>query len=173
MLPAHILNEIARRLSTADAASLAAIAEAVGINVAASTDPLPSAEECAPAIAPSWRWEGRPVSGAAPFEMKLSVLGNEITQSCRAVFSTCLVDDVDLATGEPIRIAGPLALSWQILDWRDLDRIDEETGEHARLAAPVWREDFEGMLPTEVPNLIVNLIEREASAIETAGRSNG
>jgi hypothetical protein len=173
MLPPHIVNEIIRRLPTADPDTLTEVADAVGIDVAAATDPLPSVNESAPGIVPTWGWEGGPVSGAVPFEMKLSVLGKEVTQSCRAVFSTCLVDDVDRATGEPIRIAGSLGISWQILDWRDLNRIDEATGEQARLAAPVWRDDFEGLLPAEVPNLILDLIEREACAIETAGRSNG
>lgn len=169
MTPNHILAEIARRLSTAGPDQIEAIASAVGIDRALAAEPLPSVEESAPALTP---WRGDMVSGAVPFELKLTVLGHDVTQTCRAVYSAALFDDVDRLTGEQIRILGRVEINWQVMDWRDRDQIDEETGEHLLLSAPIWTDDFEGLLPTAVPGLILDQIEAQARTTEQARNSN-
>ena len=164
MIPNHILTEIARRLANADPEQIATLAGAVGIDQSQAIDPLPSIEESAPHLFGAS--EEQIVHGAVPFEVKLTVLGHEVTQTCRAVYSTTLVDDKDRRTGEPIRVLGQLEIDWQIMDWRDPDRIDEETGEHLRLSVPRWADNFEGLLPTAVPGLILDLIEEQARTLE-------
>lgn len=165
MIPNHILTEIARRLSTAGPSQIAFIAKTVGINPALASNPLPSIMESAPTLFPLAN-EEQVLSGAIPFEMKLTVLGHEVTQTCRAVFSATLVDDIDRFTGEPIRILGHVQINWQLLDWRDLEHVDEATGEHLLAKAPVWTEDFEGLLPTAVPGLLLDQIEEQARLLE-------
>jgi hypothetical protein len=171
MIPNHILNEVTRRLASAEDTQAATIANALGIDLEAAREPRLSDNVAAPALllpAPSTAV----VHAAVPFEITLTVLGHEVTQTCRAVFAATLADDVDRRTGQPIRILGQVELDWQTLDWRDLDRVDEVTGEHPPLPAPVWTDDFEGLLPTEVPSLILDLVEQQARALEAAGQSN-
>ena len=172
MTPNHILTEIARRLSSAGPGQIASIAKAVGINPALAADPLPSINESAPTLLPLLIGDEEVVRGAIPFELKLTVLGHEVTQTCRAVFSATLVDDVDRFTGESIRILGQVQINWQLLDWRDLERVDEETGEHPLAKEPLWTDDCEGLLPTAVPGLILDQIETEARTLEASHRQS-
>lgn len=172
MIPNHVLNEIANRLPTAVPDLIEAIAEAVGIDLAAAAAvPLPSIDDAAPHLPPSYRWEGPVIHGAVPFQVRLAMLGEEVTQTCRAVFSAGLIDDIDRTTGEPLRTVGPIEINWQFLDWRNLDLVDEITGEHPRSNAPFWTDDFEGLLPSAVPGLILDMIEQEAIAIEARQKS--
>jgi len=172
MIPNHILTEISRRLQAADRKQLETIADAVGIDCVLAADLPPSIEGAAPDLFPITQPDAEIFHGAVPFEMKLIVLGHEVTQTCRAVFSATLADDVDRRTGEPIRILGHVAMNWQILDWRDRDQVDEETGEHPLAPVPVWTDDFEGLLPTAVSGLILDLIEEHARALEAIQQSN-
>lgn len=172
MIPNHILTEIARRLPAAGPEQIGAIANAVGINCALADDPPPSIEEAAPSPFLHMPPDAVVLQGAVPFEMKLIVLGHEVTQTCRAVFSATLADDVDRHTGRPIRILGHVAMNWQILDWRDRDQVDEETGEHPLAPVPVWTDDFEGLLPTAVAPLILDMIEEKARALEATVRKS-
>src|SRR3546814_16049956 len=107
----HILTEIARRLPTADPEQIDAIASAVGIDCALAANPQPSIEECAPNPFLNMPPDAAVVQGAVPFEMKLSVLGHEVVQTCRAVFSATLAAYVDRRTGKPIRILGHVAIA--------------------------------------------------------------
>ena len=170
MTPNYILSEIGLRLRDASPGQIKKVANAVGIDLSAATEPHPSIEDAAPALNGSKPSGGNVVQGALPFEMKLTVLGQEVTQTCRAVFSALLVDDVDRRTNEPIRILGQIEINWQVLDWRDLDCLDEETGEHLRAEAPAWTDHFEGLLPISVPVVILDLIEQQAVALEVSGR---
>lgn len=172
MMPNHILTEIARRLPAAGPEQIDAIATAVGIDCDLAADPPPSIEVAAPNPLLHMPPDAEVLQGAVPFEMKLIVLGHEVTQTCRAVFSATLADDVDRRTGKPIRIVGHVAIDWQVLDWRDRDQVDEETGEHPLAPAPIWTDDFEGLLPTAVPGLILDLIEAQAVVLEQARQSN-
>jgi hypothetical protein len=172
MTPNHILSEIALRLHEASPGQIKKVANAVGIDLSAASEPFPSIGDAAPALRRLMPSDGDVVHGAVPFEMKLTVLGQELTQTCRAVFSAFLVDDVDRRTNEPIRILGPTEINWQILDWRDLGRLDEETGEPQRATAPVWTDDFDALLPTAVPGLLMDQIEEQARALEQSLRKS-
>ena len=163
MIPSHILNEIALRLRNADPSQTEKLAVAMGIDLVAAANPLPSIYETERA---SHYGDELPIGGAVPFEMKLWVLGKEVTHTCRAAFSAELVDDVDRRTGEPIRSLGRVEIAWQTLDWRDLDETDDATGEHSRAAAPAWSESFEALLPTAVEPLVLDMIEEQARLLE-------
>ena len=104
--------------------------------------------------------------------MKLSVLGEEVTHTCRAAFSAELIDDVDRRTEEPLRILGRVEIEWQILDWRDLEDMNEDTGEHLRAAAPAWTTSLEAFLPTAVEPLLIEKIEEQARLLELSAQSN-
>ena len=171
MTPNYILNEIALRVHSAHPRQVEKLARAVGINLTAANEPPPSIFNAALAIVPSKPEDEECIRGAVPFEMKLSALGEESIQTCRAVFSAELVDDFDRRTGEALRILGRVAVTWQILDWRDLDRTDEDTGEHLRAASPAWSEDFEAMLPTAVERLIMDQVEEQACLLEASRQS--
>jgi len=65
----------------------------------------------------------------------------------------------------------------------DVDEDREQPAHHCRsVATPgysnstrprsVWTDDFEGLLPSAVPSLILDLIEAEAVALEQAAKSN-
>lgn len=171
MIPHHILTEIALRLPGANPGAIEKIAEAVGIDLPASIEPVPSIEDAAPALRSLMPWGGDVIHGAVPFEVKLTVLGQKVTQTCRAVFSTVLIDDLDCPSDQPTRIQGQTEINWQILDWRDFDRFDEVTGEHLRAKAPAWTDDFDALLPTAVPELLLDQIEEQARALEAVGQS--
>ena len=172
MTPNHILSEIALRLSEASHVQINEVAQAVGINLSAASEPLPSVEDAAPALRPLMPWEGDVVHGAVPFQMRLTILGQEVTHTGRAVFSAYLVDDMTRQPSETLRILGQVEIIWQVLDWRDLDHFDEKTGENIRAPAPSWTEDFGGALPFKVSELILDQIEEQARALEAARGSN-
>ena len=169
MIPNHILNEIALRLRNADPSQIEKLAVAMGIDLVAAADPLPSIYEAERA---SHYGDELPIGGEVPFEMKLSVLGEEVTHTCRAAFSAELVDDFDRRTEEPLRILGRVEIEWQILDWRDLEDMNEDTGEHLRAAAPAWTTSLEALLPTAVEPLLIEKIEEQARLLELGAQSN-
>lgn len=167
MIPNHVLNEIARRLPGAKPKQIAANAKAIGIDLAMASDPPSLIEESAPEMF-LLTLEDDLIRGAVPFEMTLSVLGFQVTQTCRAVYTATLFDDVNRFTGESMRVLGKVQIEWQVLSWFDLDHVDEDTGECLRLAVPCWRIGFEPLLPATVPNLILDQIEAQAVALEQA-----
>lgn len=172
MTPSYIIDEIALRLRAAPQPPVEMLAPTVGVDLAAALDPAVSIYTPAPRIAdPMLNVEGS-VSGAAPFEITVRVMGAEETHTCRAAFLADLVDDYDRRTGEPIRVLGHLHIDWQFLDWRDLEHADEDTGEPHRAAAPVWSEDFEALLPAGIYQKIFDQIEDQARAIEQARKVN-
>lgn len=171
MIPNHILSEIALRLREAGPQQIKKVAKSVGINLSAASEPLPLIEDAAPALRPLMPWEGDVVHGAVPFEMRLAILGQEVTHTGRAVFSAYLVDDMDRLPSETLRILGQAEISWQVLDWRYLDHFDEETGENKRAPAPTWTEDFGSALPFKVSELILDQIEQQARALEASRHS--
>ena len=178
MTQSYIFNEIFLRLRKAGPRPVENLAHLVGIDFAAAIERVPSIINALPAITSATPGEQLRIHGAVPFEMKLSIMGEDVTHTLRAAYSAELVDDVDAVddvdrqTGEPLRTLGRIEIDWQILDWRDLDRLNEETGEHLRAAAPTWSESFEALLPARVERLILDQIEDQARALERARRTN-
>ena len=166
MIPSYILSEIALRLHEQQRRAIERIAKAVGIDLSAALEPLPSLEEEAPPLFPRKPRKAEVIRGAVPFEIKLSVLGHEATQTCRAVFSAWLADSVDRRTGEPLKVIGEVQIDWQLLDWRDLDHLNEETGQHLRARVPTWTNEFDALLPSAVEMMILDQIEERARVLE-------
>lgn len=161
-----ILNEVLHRLRASGQVP-AEIARALGVDPNISLVPSKAALH---RITPDPR-ESQVYRGEVPFELKVSTLGRETTFDCRCVFDTTLCDDEDRFTNQPIRILGSCVMRFEIADWRDLDELVEDTGEHLRLPAPRWvSTDLEPLLPPGAMGRIDELVEERARELE--GQSN-
>ena len=162
-----ILNEVLHRLRTSGQVP-ADVARALGVD---PDLPLVPSKAELHRITPDPR-ESQVYRGEVPFELKVSTLCRETTSDCRCVFDTTLCDDEDRFTNQPIRILGSCVMRFEIADWRDLDELDEETGEHLRLAAPRWVSiDLEPVLPPGAMGRIDELVEERARELERLSKS--
>lgn len=172
MLPDHIIAEIAERMQTASPAQLHELARTVGIDPEAALAPRPTVEEVAKDLHPI-EPDGDVYVGAIESDL-VEALGKTVRHRCRVVYKAALSADEDCRTGEPVRILGAAAQTYQRLRWKDPDKIDGDTRHHLRGSSPVWETaDLLSVIPEGALLRLDDLVEEQALEQErAAGKSN-
>ena len=166
MTPSHIRNEVLRRIRSAEQLDHALI-RALGIDPDAVPEEGEEPLELLRDTLPPPLGEGSPIRGNLPFDLTLSVFGENIHYSCRLSYIMTLYDEDRGGEHAPTRQMHNMTSRYEMLDWDEHDLLNEDDGSPRRQPVPEWREiDLFPLIPSALQRELDYRILKQAIAAE-------